>query len=174
MKKITTTTIPSLEGKRTIAHAENVFTGYIDSDFKNWNTDVSGNKTCEMKVDICEITENGTFKDIFGDPEKACLSQEQILWLIEHEEKTIGDWCTFFVFKSNNEYFVADARRGGGELEAVVRRFGFGGVWDAEHRARFILPQLDSVNINPLNPKPLDTLSLPDTLTINGVIYKKQ
>lgn len=133
--------------KDTIARAADVFTGFIDSDFTAWGTDVKSPKTEETELAVLEIDKNGTFRDIFDsmskDMDSMCLTQAQIIAFVkEHKDKLRTDgYGTFFLFKVNGEVFVArvDLDSGGGP-DAYVGRFSHDGVWGAGYRRRVVVP----------------------------------
>lgn len=152
--------IPALKGTKTIAEASGIFTGWIDSDFKNWETDVKGKSTKSMTFQVNELTENMTFNQMFPDPEKMCMTQEQILWYVENNKDKINDGYTFFLFKVGDEFFVAYVRVDDvGTLDASVYRFSDDYVWDADRRFRVVVPAT-SVS----DPLPDLTLSPSETL----------
>ncbi len=147
--------IPSLKGKETIARADDVFTGYIDSDFENWGTDKKGEKTEENKLAVCEMTEDATFAQLFTKPEDMCLSQEQIIWFCEKQKDLLrkDGYATFFLFKVKNEFFVARVFVYSDDyLYVCVNRLGFDYVWSAESRHRFVTPMLEEKVSNRNNP----------------------
>lgn len=153
-KLITTVTIPATTGKKTIAQSK-LFTGWLDADFKNWGTDVKGEKRPEEILEVREMEQEATFAQMMS-PE-AVLTQEQILYFIEHHKDLLQQdgWSTFFPIKANNEVFVASVYfDGGGRLRAYVRRFSDGYVWRAESRHRVVVKQLKS------NPSEIDSLNL--------------
>lgn len=160
-----TITIPALKGDLTITEASDVFTGYIDSDFKNWKTDVLSEKTSEAKISIFDLTENKTFAQIFTDPEKMCMTQAQIIYFVKNHKDLLrtDGYATFFLFKVGNEVFVAGVYfYGGGRLGVDVLRFSRGDVWGAENRHRIVVPQLalESSETEPLTPSYSDFLTL--------------
>lgn len=134
--------------KDTIARADDVFTGFIDSDFTNWGTDVKSPKTEETELAVLEMDKNGTFEDIFGsiskDTASMCLTQAQIIaFMKEHKDKLRTDgYGTFFLFKVNGVIFVAGVFLGSGERPyADVDRFSYGYVWCAGYRRRIVVLQ---------------------------------
>lgn len=152
--------------KSTIAKATEVFTGYLDSDFKKWGFDIPSPKTAKTKLAVLEIVENGTFPELFGfiskDTDSLCLTQAQILAFIkEHRDKLATDWkSNFFLFKAGDEFFVAGARFGvGGLLRVFAYRFSHDGVWGARRRRRVVVPQLALKNSDAAE-RPLDALTL--------------
>lgn len=168
--------IPALKGKKTIAQADDVFS-YLDSDFERWGMDKIGEKTEETELAVMEIVKDGTFKDIFVNPETLVLSQEQIIEFCgNHGDKLRKDgYATFFLFKVNGEFFVACVRVESGDREARVVRFDCDDVWDAEAGPRVVVPQLALKNLEIENAlEPSDTSTLPDILIINGVSYKRE
>lgn len=150
MKHLNTVEIPALSGKKLIKDSK--LFSYIDPDFINYGASEVSKATKEIKVDVLELTEDSTFRQMFTNPEKMALTQEQILWFIEnHKDKLNEDWYNFFLLKSKSNFFVACVYvDGDGSLNANVCRFGDAGVWDAEYRHRFFVPQLaDTLTLEP-------------------------
>ena len=150
--------------KETIARADDVFTGWIDSDFTNWNTDVKSPRTDATEIAVLEIDKNGTFADIFGSISKntdsMAMTQAQIINFVKsHEDKLRRDgYGTFFLFKVGEEFFVAHVFFGdAGQLEVSVRRLSYGYVWRAEFRPRIVVPKLA---LKDSGSSPSDTLKL--------------
>lgn len=143
MKTIKKITIPPCSGKETIAEAKDVFTGWIDSDFKNWKADEEGSATPETQVTLSKLTENSTFEQIFSTPDSKTLTQSQIISFIRNNTDLFQGCYNpiFFLFKSHDEFFVACADLGGdGQRWVFVRRLDDGGVWFAKFASRFVLP----------------------------------
>lgn len=121
----------------------------IDVDFRKWKADERGKSTSKAKAAVYELTKNGTFKQIFGsissDAGKLRLTQAQIKgFVIKHRRwlRTYG-YAIFFLFKSNNDFFVANVSVGsGGSLFVGVRRFDDGSGWDADLRHRVVILKL--------------------------------
>lgn len=143
-----TLTIGATDGKQTIAQAGDVFTAYIDSDFKNWNLDVPGKAKPATKVEVHELVKDGRIDQFFpslGQLDDLCLEQDQIIkFCLEYKQwlRTEG-WATLFLFKVANQFFVARVYFvDGGHLRVRVRRFSDGRVWRAGDRGRVVVPQL--------------------------------
>lgn len=151
--------------KDTIARAEDVFS-WIDSDFENWNTNKKSPKTDKIKVAVLEQEKDGTFNDIFNsistDLDSLCLTQAQIIEFVKTYKAELNqDWYNFFLFKVATEFFVARVRVRDGELEVYVGRFSDDGVWGAEFRRRFVVPQLALGKIeDKMTLRPLDSSAL--------------
>ena len=154
LRHLQTITLAPTKGSATLAKAKKVFTGYLDSDFKNWDTDVSGIDTVETKVDVHEMTRNGNFQTLFGslgDPHKLCLTQGQIEEFCRSHRNSLRQegYGTFFLFEVKGELFVALVRVvvGGlvrvvvGGLGADLNRFGYDYVWRAYDRRRLVVQQ---------------------------------
>ncbi len=144
-----TLTLDPTDGTEVIAEAGSLFNGYLDSDFRNWKTNVKGNPTEAQNVQVHEMTKDGTFEQIYGglgtDLNALCLSQAQIIQFVKNHRKWLrtDGYGTFFLFKVGDEFFVAGVDvDSGGSLVAGVFRFSFGLVWGAGSRARFVVPQL--------------------------------
>lgn len=166
-KHIETITIPPLKGGKTIAKETKLFS-WIDSDFKNYGADEPSAATSQMKVEVREMTEDATFKQMFSKDN--LLTQDQIIYFIENFKNTLHkDWYTFFPFKSNDKVFVADVHVDDGGLGVHVHRFSCGYVWRAGGRHRIVIPQLDTKTLDPVS------LSLSDSLTLRQKLeqYKK-
>jgi hypothetical protein len=136
------------DGTELLANAANLFTGYLDSDFVNYGTNVSSSPAPATKIAVYEMVENGDFAKIFGsfstDLDKLCLSQGQIIQFVKKHSNWLhpDGWATFILFKVNGDFFVARVYRVGGGLEASVDRFSSDRVWGAEYRRRVVVPQL--------------------------------
>ncbi len=139
--------VSETDGSETMANASQVFTGYLDPDFKNWGTDQPYCATNAQSVTVYEMCENATFADMFGslgaDLNQLCMTQSQIIkFCVDNRNKlrTQG-YATFFLFKANGEYFVAYVLVDSGWLEAYVHRFDYSRVWIADDRHRVVVPQ---------------------------------
>ena len=142
-------TIPATTGKRTIAKATKIFTGYIDADFVNYGCDVQGASAPETQTDVYELVEDGDFRKIFGsfgiNLDLLCFTQNQIIAWVEtnHKRLCTEGYGTFFLFKENGEFFVASVGFGDtGALKVHVLRLSSDRVWFAGGRPRIVLPQL--------------------------------
>jgi len=140
--------IGATDGQTFIAEAEDVFPSYIDFDFVNYGIDVHGEAKPETPAQVFQVIRDGTFRHFFGDfgenLDRLCFSQTQIVefcrsyanWL-----RTDG-YSTFFLFKENDEFFVADINRDDDGLAAYAYRFSRGGGWYAKYRPHLVVPQL--------------------------------
>ncbi len=141
-------TIGETYGKSTIAHAKDTFPGYIDSDFLNYGTDVQGQPTKEIPVQVFEMIKNGNFAQIFGgfgeNLDRLCLTQSQIIRFVKDHTKWLrtDGYGTFFLFKENGEFFVAGVSWSEGRLRVDASRLSDDGVWNAWFRHRVVVPQL--------------------------------
>lgn len=143
--------------KSTIARATDVFS-YIDSDFKNYGTDVKSPKTKATEMTVLEQEKDGTFKDIFtsisSDLDSLCLTQAQIIEFCKthKSELRLEYYGNFFLFKVGSEFFVANVRVGDGELRVYVSRLSRDSVWYAESRHRVVVPETSISEHQTLNP----------------------
>ena len=142
--------VPACDGTQTIAQAKGTFLSDIDSNFKNWNLDNPGKETGEAGVQVHELVQDATFSTMLGSLgvgsglNKLCLTQHQIKAFCEQHSswlRTAG-YATFFLFKENNEFFVARVRVRSDGLRVYVYRFEDAYVWDADFQHRFVVPQL--------------------------------
>ncbi|NTV22603.1 MAG: hypothetical protein HGB03_03520 [Candidatus Yonathbacteria bacterium] len=142
-----TIVIDVCDGSETLATAKEVFPG-IDGDFKNWGTNKAGIATKEQVVDVHELVKDATFAQMFGslgtDLDKLCLTQAQIKnfckkhfnWL-----RTDG-YPTFFLFKVEDQFFVAYVLVHSDGLRVYVRQFEDVLVCSAVNSHRLVVPQL--------------------------------
>lgn len=128
-----------------IHEADDVFTGWIDSDFKNFGLSEKTSKSDAMDMSVMILTENGTFKQIFESfrvpLDSLVVTQGQVIEFA----KTIDlsePYDYFFLLKKNEEFFVADAYVSERRLKAHVHRFSYDDVWRAGGTRRIVVPQL--------------------------------
>ncbi len=139
--------LPPNYGTQTIAQVIDMF-GDIDSKFENWCFDVPSTTTIETSVTVREMIKDGNFKTIFGelgDISRLCLTQGQIIDFVRLHKKCLrkGGSGTFFLFRKDDEFFVADMTlRFDGLIDVEVYQFLLDDVWDSRCRLRFVLPQL--------------------------------
>jgi hypothetical protein len=139
-------------GQTTLAKAKGVFTGFLDPDLKNWVTNIVGDDTLTMPMDIYEINKNGKVKDFFlslgRERKKLYSTQGQIIEFCRtHRDKLRQDgFATFFLFEvaGQSEPFVACVFVGGGALRLLVFRFELDVVFDADDRRRVVVSQLET------------------------------
>ena len=143
--------IETCDGSQTIANAKDTFTSGIDGDFKkNWGTNKAGNSTEKAPVQVHEMVKDATFAQMFGslgaDLDKLCLTQHQIKIFCEvHKEWLRKDgYATFFLFKVDEQFFVADVDVTSDGLNIYVCRFEGDGVWNAKYTHRVVVPQLNA------------------------------
>ena len=145
-----TLTIDALDGSDDLLVDDNTF-AWIDSDFKNFGADESCQPTTEINVEVHEMVKDATFAQMFGslasDLQKLCFSSRaQIKRFVKKHRQWIKDdgRSTFFLYKSNDQYFVADVFVGSGGLNVRVDRFEGVYLWSAESCHRVVVPQLVS------------------------------
>lgn len=143
-----TTILGECDGTQILAQAKGTFPSGIDSDFKNWKLDKPGDATRETAVEVHELVEDATFVKMFGslggDLNKLCLTQHQIKTFCEkhsHFLRTDG-YATFFLFKEDEQFFVAYVGVYSSGLYVHVYRFEHDRVWNADYRDRVVIPQL--------------------------------
>jgi hypothetical protein len=140
--------IDACDGSETLANAKETFKVDIDGDFKNWGTNKPGKVTEETAVAVHEMVKDATFAQMFGslgtDLDKLCLTQHQIKnFCKKHSNWLRADgYATFFLFKVEDQFFVARVFVNSGGLLVSVRRFGHDYVWPAEYALRVVVPQL--------------------------------
>ena len=94
------------------------------------------------------MAKDATFAQMFGslkaDLDKLCLTQHQIKTFCEKHQNLLraDGYGTFFLFKGEGQFFVADVRVRSDGLRVYVYRFGYDFVWHAGGRHRVVVPQL--------------------------------
>jgi len=141
--------IDACDGSETITDAKEVFKSYIDSNFKNWGINKPGKATEETAVAVHEMVKDATFAQIFGslgtDLDKLCLTQHQIKNFCKKHSNwlRVGGYATFFLFKAEDQFFVArvGVLSGGlGVRVSGIERDAY--VWGAMYAHRVVVPQL--------------------------------
>lgn len=141
--------IAATKGTETLASANDVFNS-ISPDFKKWGCDKAELATPEMAVEVYEQVEDATYPEIFGsvdqNPDRLVLTTPQIKSFVVNlaqEYLLEAEWTCFrFLFKVDNEFFIADVRvLAGGNRDIRVTRFLDGSVRHAEYRHRIVVPQ---------------------------------
>jgi hypothetical protein len=142
------------DGKETIAKAKDTFPGWIDPDFKAYGCDMKSEPTKKTRVSVHEMIKPGTFAQIFNgmsdDLNSLCLTQSQIIQFVQKHRKWLRtEGCgTLFLFKvgkgEDDELFIARAYFGDDGLLVIrVNGLSYDRVWDARHRRRVVVPQLN-------------------------------
>lgn len=140
--------IETCDGSQTIATAKETFKSGIDGDFKNWGTNKPGASTQKTAVQVHEMVKDATFAQMFGslgtDLDKLCLTQHQIKTFCEVHKNWLrtDGYGTFFLFKVEDQFFVAHVYVYSDGLRVYVYRLGYDFVWYAEYRLRVVVPQL--------------------------------
>lgn len=143
-----TITLAPCNGTETLVQANDVFQSGIDSDFTNWKLDKVGKATRKTAMQVHELIQDATFAKMFGslgtDLNKLCLTQHQIKTFCKkhHNWLRTNGYATIFLFKENNEFFVAGVIVRSEGLLVYVYRFEDDDVWRAGHRHRVVAPQL--------------------------------
>ncbi|MEN9649384.1 MAG: hypothetical protein RL094_351 [Candidatus Parcubacteria bacterium] len=142
--------ISATKGTDTLAFANDVFS-YIDPNLKNWGCDKIEKETPEMAVEVYEQIEDATYPEIFGSVDQnldhLVLTTSQIKNFVVNNAKDYlleAEWTCFrFLFKTGDEFFIADVRvLNNGNRDVRVTRFLDGSVRHAEYRHRIVVPQL--------------------------------
>lgn len=144
----TAITIAPCDGTQILAQAKKTFPSGIDSDFKNWGLDKPGKPTAETAVQVYELEKNATFAKMFGslgnDLDKLCLTQNQIKTFCENHSRFLrtDGYGTFFLFKEDEQFFVASVSVFSSGPYVYVRRFEDDCTWGADGARRVVVPQL--------------------------------
>jgi hypothetical protein len=138
--------ISAVNGEETIVRAEEVFKLGVDSDFKNWNTDVKSRATKETNVKIYEVIASANFQQMFNplsnDIDKLCLTQHQIInfckinqtWFKQEGLKTA------FLFTVNNNYYVVFVSAKECDLYIYLDIFENSYKWEVNNHICVVVP----------------------------------
>lgn len=133
------------DGLETLAHAKDLFR-YVDSNFERWNCCAGEPPTTETPVRVYEVVSNSTFQEMFcslGIPlDRLALTQAQIKQFVRRYREWLkrGGNGTFFLFNTNEEYFVAAVYLFlDGRLGARARRFTLDRVFRAKKGHRLVV-----------------------------------
>jgi hypothetical protein len=151
MKKITTI---KLEATKKSTSPDKVFKGYLSDSFPN-KTENFKSRTFE----VSEIDKDGTFKDFFSESEKQVMTIGEITEFCKNHKSDLRQdgWYTFFLFKEDDNFFVADVFvDDDGRLDVYVRPLEFGRVWSARSQHRVVVPQLPLKNLESSDPLKLE------------------
>ena len=165
MKQLFEVQCPSMKGKKLIENSD--LFSWIDRDFAEYGANKPGGKTEAQTLEVLEIDKDGTFDDYFN--KNQVLSQEQIIWFVRKHKDKLRDNGTFFLFKSGDDFFVADVRVDSFGLFVRVGRFENSSVWHADDRHRVVVPQLSLKN-SEQSLKLFDPLEL--KIEYSGIKYK--
>ncbi len=140
--------VDACDGTETLAQAKETFKSGIDGDFKKWGTNKPSISTEDTAVQVHEMVKDATFAQMFGslgtDLDKLCLTQSQIKNFCKKHPQWLrqNGYATFFLFKVEDQFFIACVFVNSDGLGVNVRRFEDGCVWDAESQRRVVVPQL--------------------------------
>ena len=137
------------DDQELLAEADDIFND-IDPDFKNYGCNVKGAKskpTAKTAVQVYELVKDATFQQMFGafgeNLDRLCFSQSQIKKFVRnHREMLALNWWTSFLFKVEEEFFVARVSRyNSGILGVHVYYFSDKYVWNGGYGNRLVIPQ---------------------------------
>lgn len=142
-----TAVIPATTGEMNIASQNELFTSYIDPNFKNWGLSVKGEARPETKVESLALAKDGTFKEFFtsfDDLDKLVLTDDQIIWVVKNRPDLLrqSGSANFFLKKKGKEFFAADVRRRSDGLKVDLHNLSDDSFWRVEFGHRLVVPQL--------------------------------
>lgn len=94
---------------------------------------------------IYELTRQATFSEMFNfldrDLNEICFTRNQVIGFCEnHKEHLLQTGSTFFLFKENNEFFVAKARVDSDGLHFRIFNFSQVYIWKTENVHHLVVP----------------------------------
>jgi hypothetical protein len=143
-------TIGACDGSRFISTATRTFSIGVDKEFARWDLDKRRSATLATNVSVYEQIERVTFVQMFGSLnshfDKLAFTQDQIIEFCEkHRSRLRKDgYSTFFLFKEDDQFFVARVNEFTNGLYAIFYRLDYGDAWSAGYRYRVVVPQLNT------------------------------
>ena len=128
------------DGSETLNQAKELFTSGIDPDFKNFETDNPGIASKETSAQVYEVVKDATFAQMFGflgiELNELCFTQAQIKNFCKKHPSWLSQdgYVTFFLFKINNNFFVARVYVGSNGLRVGISKFENSYVWPNKKR----------------------------------------
>lgn len=145
MKTISKIKLNTNKINKYIGKARDVFKSYIDPDFKNYGCNNSNiSEVRDLPFLFKELTENMTFSQMFNK-DTDVMSQSEIIEFCRNNSSDLSQNgnVTFFLFKVEDQFFVADVRVFSDGLSVYVHGFEDGRVWSAEYFLRLVVPQYE-------------------------------
>ena len=139
--------IPQTSGKRIIPEKTKLFS-WIDADFRNWGAYERGEPKPETKCALYELVEDATFEEMLkelGDPEKLCMTWEQIIKFIKKYKGELkeGKSGVFFLFRSYDELFIAYVyAKFKSNLCVTISHFENSLIMNGHNNPHVVVPQL--------------------------------
>lgn len=126
---------------------------YIDSDFEKWNV-VDSEQIKKRELKYSKLKENKTFSQIFNNPEKQWVSQEEILDFCENKKDLLSKkGSIFFLLKTDSGFFVAYVYvNSDGYVNVYVYDLSNVYEWVASSEHRIVVPATKPELLKPLKP----------------------
>lgn len=149
--------IEATDGKTSIAQSEKVFKNcWLDQNFINSGLDKPQNSSKETMIEIYEVSEGGTFEEMFikfyktlDKLNELCLTQNQIIEFCKNYKKLFQNHQTlFFLFKEKkwwqfkSKYYIAcvDLLTGGLSIDMYKLKENF--PWMPGFSYYIVIPEI--------------------------------
>ena len=149
--------IPKTTGKKLIYNSKTF--GWIDSDFKNEGLDKAETSRPEQQIRTFKTTDAQTLAQIFTDPEKMYVTQEQISYCVEKGLLDKKEYNLFLIKKSDGTFWAVYCHwlSGYGYWRVGANSLTDPYPWST---APQVFVRDDSLNLEP-EELPIETLTLP-------------
>ncbi|MCF7794873.1 hypothetical protein K9M50_00740 [Patescibacteria group bacterium] len=142
-----TITIEETNGEKTISESKDVFKSWLDAYFEEWGLNKKQKETEETTVEVLEMVKDADYRTMFSslseNIDKLCLTQHQIVNFCENHKNCLHpDWATFFLFKENDNYYVANVFVNMGGLSIFIDYLKNEGIWVASISHRVVVPAI--------------------------------
>lgn len=145
-KKITIDSLPANYSTISSAKLKIFYDVVVDPECRNLNNEQVFSE--KMEVRVYELKQNVTlfqmFTSLSNNLNELCLTQSQIVNFCEKNFEYLRQdgFVTFFLFKENNEFFVAKVNVKFGRQTVFIHRLDYNHVWKSEHALRLVVPSL--------------------------------
>ena len=143
--------IRALDGTEIISNNKELFSTWVDPNFKRWKLEGERRETKEIEVASYRPVKNFVFEELFSsltdDLDELCLTSSQIVEFCKNyfDHK---NYSTFFLMKgTTGKYFVVSVDSYEKGLQLFVYRFFNNNKRSFKHRFRFILPKLKNLSV---------------------------
>jgi len=145
--KIIIESLPAGYVKNLVTNASETFRYYRSSNLNmDWSSGGEQKASEEILVDVYELKQNATFSTMFkflnSELDKLCLTQSQIVYFCQKNSTHLSqEGPTFFLFKENNKFFVAQVNVFSDGLQVHVYDFNYKDIWIANvYDYRLVVP----------------------------------
>ncbi|MCX6754361.1 MAG: hypothetical protein NTU81_00840 [Candidatus Nomurabacteria bacterium] len=138
--------IDAVDGTLTLENSKHVFPSFAKNSCNILDKNKSVVPTPETTVEIYGLIRNSNYSQMFGslnsDLDCLCLTQHQIKNFCKKYPDHLGDKgnATFFLFKNEKKYFVANVYFYATGLTLRLHHFDDHRIWEKDHLIHIVVP----------------------------------